>query len=565
MQERLHIAVAKAVKTAGFEPVDFVVESPAELAHGDYATNVALIAARAAGTSPREIAEALKAELDGTIDGVDRIEIAGPGFINFFLQASAINDVIDDVISNQTVWGEGDHRAGKRIMVEYTQPNPFKAFHIGHLMSNTVGESLARLEEAAGATVARANYQGDVGPHVAKALWALEQKALDAGEITIDELGEAYVFGSAAYEDDPDAKAAIDRINREVYEGAYDRMDQYDKGRQLSLDHFEEIYKVLGTTFDHYFFEGGVWQEGKKIVEGGLAKGIFEESDGAVVYKGEQDGLHTRVFITSAGTPTYETKEIGLAHQKEKTWPFDENITDVAVEQDEYFKVVVAALRKLNPDLASKYHHVTHGMMQLTGGKMSSRKGNVITGESLIADMREKALEKMKERELSDEEKREVADMVAVAAIKYSVLKQATGKNIVFDPEQSLSFEGDSGPYLQYTHVRAQAVLKKADAEGVSPHTTKNGHRMSVFVENLARQLIRFPEIVARAEREREPHHVTTYLTEIAALFNSFYGAEQIVNKDDELSPYKVALTSAVATTLKNGLHLLGIKTPERM
>jgi arginyl-tRNA synthetase len=199
-------------------------------------------------------------------------------------------------------------------------------------------------------------------------------------------------------------------------------------------------------------------------------------------------------------------------------------------------------------------------MMELTSGKMSSRKGNIVTGESLITDMRTEAFAKMAERDLGDD-KQAIADAVAVAAIKYAVLKQGTGKNIIFDPEQSLSFEGDSGPYLQYSHTRALSVLAKAKTEKVQP----SGAMVPESVVDLERVLYRFREVVERATKEFEPHYITTYLTELAGMFNSWYANSKIVDGADPHSPYKLALTEAFANTMKNGLWLLGIKAPEKM
>src|SRR3989344_9435548 len=215
--------------------------------------------------------------------------------------------------------------------------------------------------------------------------------------------------------------------------------------------------------------------------------------------------------------------------------------------------------------MKGKYTHVPHGMMQLTSGKMSSRKGNVITGEFLIEGIRDKVVLKMAERKLPNDSGEEGnlrnIEMITVAAIKYAILKQGTGKNIIFDPEQSLSFEGDSGPYLQYSHVRARSVLEKASsfqllASSLKPPTE---------VTELERLLYRLREVVARAQKEYEPHYVTTFLTDIAGAFNSWYAKEQIVNKDDPTSAYKIALTQAFAQPMKNGLWLLGIQAPEKM
>jgi len=282
---------------------------------------------------------------------------------------------------------------------------------------------------------------------------------------------------------------------------------------------------------------------------------VFEQSDGAIVYKGEQDGLHTRVFITSKGLPTYETKDLGLAKLKSQKWAFDSSITVTAQEQTDYFAVVLAAMRKILPEIASKIQHVSHGMMRLTTGKMSSRTGDVITGESLLNDLLAQA--NIRAAESRTENKEKLAQDVAVAAIKYQILKQGSGKDIVFDRERALSLEGDSGPYLQYTHARTRAILEKAAEQKIVSEVGED-------TSELSHLLRRFPEVIERSAAEYEPHLVTNYLLQIASEFNSWYAKEQILDGTPGAA-HKVALTSATARTLKNGLWILGIPTPEKM
>lgn len=550
-------ALTRVLGDLGIEGVTPSLEHPGDLSHGDYSSSVALAAAKSAKKNPKALADEVVEKL-GAIPGVEKIIVAGPGFINFYLTRKFFSDSVTDIAAVGKEWGKNGALKGKRVMYEFTDPNPFKVFHIGHLMSNTIGESLARLAEWGGAAVVRANYQGDIGPHVARCLWGLMKKGGDAHDVAA--LGDAYVFGNEAYENDPKAKEEIEDINKRLYVGDESLKLIYDAGRKASLDHFEELYALLGTKFDHYFFESETGPVGMEVVRAGLEKGVFEESEGAVVYKGEKVGLHTRVFITKAGTPTYETKELGLDKTKFEKEKLDRSIIITANEQNGFFSVVFAAMKEVLPEVAERTSHVSHGMMELTSGKMSSRKGNVVTGESLIEEMRAQALEKMADRDLGDE-KQAIADAVAIAAIKFTVLKQGTGKNIIFDPEQSLSFEGDSGPYLQYSHTRALSVLAKARAEKIQP----SGAMVPEKVTDLERVLYRFPEVVMRATAEHEPHFVTTYLTELASMFNSWYANEKIVDPADPHSPYKVALTEAFAVTLKNGLWLLGIKAPEKM
>ncbi len=547
-----------ALLRAGFSCENITLEYPTSVEHGDVATNVALALSKGAGMSPREVAERIVSSCV-LPDSVEKLEIAGPGFINVFLSRTFFRDSLRNILEKQGTWGKGAVKQGARVMVEYTQPNPFKPFHIGHLMSNTIGESISRLYEFGGAEVRRANYQGDVGLHVAKALWGLRK--LGGDPANIDDLAKAYVEGNRAYEEgEGNAKSEITSFNKMVYEQANEVAQVYATGRRVSLEHFEELYKILGTTFDYYFFESETTLPGRALVKEGLATGVFEESEGAIVFKGEQYGLHTRVFINKDGLTTYEAKDLGLAELKALTWDFDTSITTTAVEQEEYFKVIFKALSLVRPSMASKFMHISHGMMSLTGGKMSSRKGNVITGESLIKDMLALAQEKVKDRNFEEDVKDEIARRVAVGAIKYSILKQKAGKNIIFNPEQALSFEGDSGPYLAYAHTRAASLVRKAKEANLHS-SCELAPQETTHIERL---LYRFPEVVERSLIEHEPHYVTTYLIELSSTWNSWYAREKVID-DSPTAPYKVAIVEAFAHTMKNGLWLLGIEAPERM
>ena len=544
-------SIAGSLKELGIsvEAQNVPLEHPAELKNGDYSSGVALQYAKQAGTAPRALAEKIVVAL-GDIEGIAKTEIAGPGFINFYLTPAALAEAVETA-RKEDMWGSGSLNAGKKIMVEYTDPNPFKEFHIGHLMSNAIGESIARLMQFSGADVKRANYQGDVGPHVSKAVWAVKNHKV-AGE----SWGDAYVTGNKAYETDEAAKKEIDEINAKIYSRADELINAiYDEGREVSLAHFEELYAALGTKFDFYFFESETAGKGVEIVK--AHPQTFEQSDGAIVYKGEKAGLHTRVFITSKGLPTYETKELGLAEMKSEKWSFDESVTVTAHEQADYFAVVLAAMKEVMPKIAAKVQHVSHGMMRFAEGKMSSRTGNVITGESLLANLTEAA--KVRAAESRADNADILAQQIAVAAIKYQILKQASGKDIIFDRERALSLEGDSGPYLQYAHARACAIGEKAKEQNVAAKVDANAQP-----DDLTRLLHRFPEAVEYAAAHSEPHLLTNYLLEFAAAFNSWYAQVHVLDGTPEAA-HKVALVDAARPTLNNGLWILGIPAPERM
>lgn len=556
IRNTVRTAILTSLQSLGLSaPV--TLEHPTDITHGDYATNIALALAKETGKNPRDLAQEIVNALP-PVEWMARAEVAGPGFINIHLSRTCLRDGIREAFDAGAQWGMHHALKGKKVLVEHTQPNPFKPFHIGHLMSNTIGESIARLYEYSGAEVRRANYQGDVGLHVAKCLWGL--KKLGGNPASVEDMGHAYVAGHRAYEDDMEAKREIVTYNKMVYERAPEIADMYRIGRETSLSHFEELYRMLDTKFDYYFFESETHVPGRVLVKEGLADGVFAESEGAVVFAGEQYGLHTRVFLTGEGLTTYEAKELGLAQLKAEKWGFDISITTTAVEQAEYFKVIFKVLSLLRPELAPKLVHVPHGMMVLVDGKMSSRKGNVVTGEEMLTNMLTLAREKVAGRDLPEEDKERIAVAVAVAGVKFSVLKQRVGKNITFDPDVAISFDGDSGPYLQYAHTRAVSVLARAKALGVIPATTLAPRE----IIPLERLIYQFPEVVMRAREEHEPHHITTYLVTLASTWNRWYADEKVLD-ESPTAPYKLAVVQALAHTLQNGLYLLGMKAPERM
>lgn len=558
-------ALIKALSDLSIE-VDLTIalEHPADLSHGDYASNVALQAAGKMKANPREIAQKIVDSLshqEALKELIKKIEIAGPGFINFTLSSNYFSESLSTIDSE---FGKNQKLAGKKAMVEYTDPNPFKVLHIGHLMSNTIGESLSRVIEWSGAETKRACYQGDVGMHVAKSIWGLMEMGLDQlpKDKNLSEqivyLGKAYSLGSSAYGDDEkNVQEEIKKLNKQIYERSDDQINElYQWGRQISLDYFETQYKKLGTKFDFYFFESKVGGPGMELVKEYLQKGVFEASKGAIVFPGEKYDLHTRVFLNSEGLPTYEAKELGLAQVKYDEYPYDLSIVVTGNEINQYFKVLLKAMSLIYPELQEKTVHVGHGMLRLPEGKMSSRTGSVIAAEDLI----NQAEAKVKER--GSHAKMDISSQVAIAAIKFSILSHSAGSDIVFDMEKSLSYEGDSGPYLQYTYARSQSILRKATEQGLS--------RSYELPENwetqeFERLLLRLPEVVELSLQNYSSHFIAMYLLHLTRAFNSWYGNTKIIDQDDPATGYKLALTQSVAQVVKNGLWLLGIKVVEEM
>lgn len=582
----------KLIKEISDSNIDFKIEHPSDLSHGDYSTNVALVLAKEKNQNPKQLAEDFankirqKIEIEqkklnhSEIDSIEKVEVAGPGFINFYLKKTFFAKEIQRILHLENNYGRNKRLSGKTILIEFTDPNPFKQFHIGHLMSNSIGESLARIFQWNGAKVVRLSYGGDVGPHVAKTIWGMKQmqdkfpKDEDSLSDKTKFIGLAYALGHKKYEEDEVAHAEIDEINKKVYQLYDDTQDNndpeiklfYKKGKDWSLQHFDEIYADLGTNFDRQIFESLVFALGEKIIRKNTPE-IFELSDGAIIYRGEKEGLHNRVFINSLGLPTYEAKDIGLAHFKEteiakKLGKFDVSIIITANEQSEYFKVILSALGKINSDIAKKTKHLSHGMMKFTSGKMSSRSGNVITGESLIAEMEKLVAIKIADRNFDEAESSKTKKIIAVGAIKYSILKNAIGHDILFDSDNAISFEGNSGPYLQYTYIRAKSVVDKAAEQGIRVVDILQSANWQPI--NLEKKLYRFEEIVAKSYEEFAPQQVAVFANEIASDFNTFYGTTQLLDGGAD-QEYKVALAKAVMYVLQNALTILGIRVPQRM
>lgn len=574
VKERILQQIKDALLGLNIDFSTVTVDFTSDLSHGDYTTNIALVVSKQVKVPPRELAEKIVNKIvdnSKTKDLIDKIEVAEPGFINFWIKKDVLTAQVKNLANNIST---AKFLSRHKIMVEFTDPNPFKEFHIGHLYSNIVGESISRLLEVSGAEIKRVNYQGDVGLHVAKSLWGMMQKIKEEHK-TIEELsqmplearvrflGESYALGSSKYEEKA-IKEEINDINKKVYEKSPDVLSFYELGRRWTLDYFELIYKRLDTKFWHYYFESEVGGLGIGLVKEYLGKGVFEESKGAVIFPGEKYGLHNRVFINSLGLPTYEAKELGLAEQKARDYDFDTSIVITGNEIDDYFKVILKALEIINPELKAKIKHISHGMVRLPEGKMSSRTGKVILGEWLLNEAVVTAKTKMQEvlsMDINGEITDKVSEIVGVGAVKYALLKNSIGGDINFRFEESISFEGNSAPYLQYTYARAQSVLRKASKASLEISSSN----FNIEEYALIRFMSRFTEIIEKAARNYAPHLIATYAFELAQQFNGFYQKHPILKAEDPEKNLRLAIVKATGNIIKESLYLLGIEVTDQM
>lgn len=531
---------------------------------GDYSTNVALQLAAQLEKNPRDIAERLATGLRTDNDFKD-VTVAGPGFINIRLSDEFLSSDLIEILKQGTNYGRLNTYHDKVVVTEYSDPNPFKVLHAGHLYTSVIGDAISNLIENAGGTVHRVNFGGDVGMHVAKTMWAIIRRLggenpTKLGDITESERSEwmaaAYVEGTNAYEDDENAKAEIVALNKKVYQIHADNDHDsplahiYWTCRTWSYDYFNAFYDRIGTHFEKYYPESETALTGLQAVTEQKEKGVYSDSDGAVVFVGEPYDLHTRVFINSEGLPTYEAKDVGLSIKKWEDYHFDESVIITGNDITEYMKVVLKSIEQFLPELAKRTKHFTHGNVKLAGGvKMSSRKGNFLRAVDVLniaADENEKAQGNRDE-------------IPVLGAIKYAFLKNRIGPDIIFDPKESVSIVGNSGPYLQYTHARAVSIVDKSAVDDTLPTNINYDD----FERTLLVKITEYPEVIANATAGLSPHLICTYLYELSQVFNRFYEKSHVIGDDREA--VRLRLVRVYISILKNGLTMLGIKAPNHL
>jgi len=563
--------ILKATKKAGFEldEKEIKIEHPDNIDYGDYSTNIAMILGKDLKSNPHEIAEKIVENI-GENEFIEKIEIAGAGFINFYLKTEVMIEEAEMI--NYEIEFKRNlavNLANKKIMVEFAHPNTHKELHIGHMRTLVTGESLSRILEFLGANVFRANYQGDIGPHVAKSIWGTKKILSENGE-NFDEwktrsftdkahlLGKGYSLGCTEYEEN---KKEIDKLNQDLYDKKPNVMSDYNLTREWSLGYYDEFYKRFGTNFNKLFFESEIAEKGRKIVESLVGK-IFEKSEGAIIFDGGKYGLHKRVFETAQGTPTYEGKELGLAYAQKAVFEYDKDIHVVANEQAGYFSVVIKAMELMDKWFIGKQFHLSMGMVQLVGKKMSSRTGEIITVDSLLDEVKLMIRPLIKSDDFTKTEIEEIAEAVTLGSVKFSILKSDPTSNSIFDIKKSVDINGDSGPYLQYTYARCKSVLSKTaikEQKNVNSYPTDLNKDEMMLVQ----EFYKFEEKIVEAGQRFSPAVIAEYILGVARKYNEFYAKNRIIGEKEEV--FRIFLTRVTASIIETGLDLLGIETVEKM
>lgn len=537
---------------------------PKDINFADYTSNIAFIIAKDLKTNPKTLAENLAKNFKSQI--ITKTEAVN-GYLNFWLNHNTYLKTLKLGIKNKLF-----RQQNKTVVCEFGQPNTHKAVHIGHLYSYIFGSALSNLIEVCGIKVKRVNYQGDIGPHIAKCLYGVINNIKEYNRLlkqpktekVITERGlflqNCYSNANKLYEENPNIRNEINELNKKIYDNYNEIKAIYETTRNWSLEYINILEKKLNINFDKYYFESQTHAKGKEIVKKNITT-IFEEDAGAVIFKGEKYGLHTRVFINRYGLPTYEAKDLGLIYMKVKDFNPDLIIITTAKEQTEYFKVVFKTAELIFPKLKNKLVHIGFGMVNLKTGKMSSRLNNIISAFDVINET-EKII-----KQKYDTENR-TTKILANSAIKFSFLNSESEKDVFFDLEKSISKEGKSGPYLLYSLVRAKSILKKANIidSKIIDNLDNNYNKLTNEEKLFIRKLFLYFEVLKNAFESYSVHQLTQYLFETAQQFNQNYQKISVINTNDlEQKKARLGLTLIYKNILESGLNILGIETVEKL
>jgi len=582
-------AVKEAVESLGFDAADINLDKPVVEAHGDYSTNIAFKLLNSAShssllrdsdqdrrssrsesenqgliyDSPKELAEIIcqtikKSEKLQNI--VSEIAVADPGFINFTLSAEALLETIRQILDQKEDFGKSKLGLGKTMVIDYSAPNIAKRFSVGHLRSTIIGQALYNLYVFLGYNAVGDNHLGDWGTQFGMILAAVEKNNLDINNLTVDDLEKLYVDYTAAAKEDPSLRDKAKVWFKKLEDGDEVARKMWQSAVNISMAEFNRIYEILDIRIDQTFGESFYEDKMDSVIKEAKEKGLSRESEGAQVMDlGEN--MPPGMLLKSDGTTTYFTRDLATIKYRLETWGPSLIIYEVGAEQTLHFKQVFAAAERFGWTEGLDLVHVAHGLFLFEGKKMSTRGGTTVKLEELLQKACQKARSVMDEaqiaKEIDNDEKESISSQVGIGAIKYFDLKHAPTSNINFVWDQALSMDGNSGPYLQYTYARTQSVLSKSEK---SPATNYQLHTTTAEEASLLRSLVHFPDVVENAALTFSPNLLANYLYALAQDFNAFYAACRIADDETRLS-----LTDATGQVLKNGLHILGIKTPQKM
>jgi arginyl-tRNA synthetase len=585
--------IHKAVEEEAGTPIDagaVLIENPPRAELGDLAFPMfpyarilkrppveiaALIARRLSGQGAAQPAEQAKPAAAGAA----RVEIQGP-YLNVHLDRPSITaEVSAEVLENLELYGRGEDFAGQRIVVEFSAPNTNKPLHLGHLRNDALGMSVSRILESLGAEVFKVNLINDRGVHICKSMLAYQRFGRgttpeNRGQKADHLVGDFYVRFTEWSKQDRQAEELAQQMLRAWEEGDPEVRELWERMNAWAIEGIEQTYEKTGVRFDKIYRESETYLLGRRIVELGLEKKAFyREADGSVWVDLTAHNLDRKVLLRSDGTSVYITQDLGTAVQRYRDQPFDRMIYVVGNEQRHHFRVLFTVLQMLGYDWAKNLYHLAYGMVNLPEGKMKSREGTVVDADDLLGDLQALAGEKIRgeeaeNQEVEVEDLQATAEKIALGALNYYLLQPSPLKDMIFDPKESLSFTGNTGPYLQYTGARISSMLRKFDARA---KRFEGGAFRSELLEQpdewlMVKQMAAYPDAVVQAAGELNPSILTAAAFELAQTFNHYYHRNPVLqNEDRDLVVSRITLAQAVRQVLYNGMRLIGIPFLERM
>ena len=549
------------------EEIDSVIEVPKDHENGDYAFPCFFLA-RQLKSAPHEIALDIRTKIKSSHGGFQEVQTAGP-YINFFVDRKVLAlETISEIIKQKDNFGKFEKNK-RNILVEFPGPNTNKPLHLGHLRNMAIGESVSRILEFAGFKIIRGNIVNDRGIHICKSMAAYQKYGKDktpkdAGKKSDHFVGDYYVMFNNKSKENKDLEILSHHLLQKYEQGDKETVELLKKMNKWALDGFKQTYEKFGIKHDCEDYESKIYTKGRDIILQGVEKGVFKKKkkDGAIYINLKNKKLGEKVLLRADGTSLYMTQDIYLAKERLEKYNLNEIIYVVGDEQIYHFNVLFEILELLGIASKESLNHLSYGHVELPEGKMKSREGTIVDGDDLIEKIQDLVKKQLEKREkLSKKQLEERSLKITLAAIKYLLLKTDIKKNIMFNPKESVSFEGDTGPYIQYSYARASSIIKKSK---IKAFQIKEFKKLEPKEIELVKKLAEFPQMTQKACNDLNPTVIANYAYELAQIFNEFYHSCPVIgSKEKEV--FRLKLVKAFRQVLKNALYLLGIDVLEEM
>jgi arginyl-tRNA synthetase len=548
---------------------EFQVEHPEKKEFGDYSTNLAFLIAKELKKKPSEIANQIAKSVEKE-KIFERVEVKEPGFINFFFSLDFLFEELKKILKEKENYGKSKSGEGETVIIDYSSPNIAKPFGIGHLRSTIIGQALYNIYKFLGYKVIGDNHLGDWGTQFGKLIFAIKKWGKKKVEdYSIEELEELYVKFHKEAEKNPQLEEEGRKWFKKLEERDKEARKIWKVLVKISLKEFERIYKILGVKFDFALGESFYEPMTKEVIEELKEKKIAKESQGALIIEFPKNEFPLVILQKSDGTTTYFSRDLATIKYRLKRWNPDLIIYEVGTDQKLHFQQLFKTVEILGWAKKTKFVHVAHGLYRTKTGKFSTRRGETVHLEDVLKEAIERAKEIIEKSEtsrgLTEREKEKISKIVGIGAVKYNDLSQHPSKDIIFDWEKVLNLKGNSAPYLQYTFVRCQSVLRKAKKLQIT-NCKLQIEKLKKEEIDILREIYKFPEVVQEAAEKFSPNLICNFVFDLAKKYNLFYDLYPILKaEDEETKNFRLILTKAVAQIIKNSLSLFGIGVPKKM